>query len=93
MQVTSKTVEVRVSELEQDLASFISRAENGEEIVVTSGGKPVARISAVADGATRLAELVEEGIVRPPTSSERCIPSERIKSTGSVSDLVIEQRR
>ena len=40
-----------------------------------------------------LAELIATGIVRAPTSGSRHVPKHRIKSKGTVSDLVAEQRR
>ncbi len=40
-----------------------------------------------------LEELVARGIVRPPINRERSLPKHRIRSNGSISELVIEERR
>jgi prevent-host-death family protein len=73
---------------------YIDRVRNGEEVIVTDRGRPVARLSALDAAHDHLAELIAAGIVRAPTSSKRRhVPKHRIKSKGTVSDLVAEQRR
>ncbi len=65
----------------------------GEEVIVTDRGRPVARLSALEESDDRLAELVAAGIVRTPVSRERHRPERRIKAKAPVSDLVADQRR
>lgn len=83
--------EVGVRELHDRLSEYLERVEKGGEIVVTRRGKRIARLSAVeADGP--LADLVRRGLVRLP-ETPRSSRKARVKGTGSVSDLVSEQRR
>ena len=59
-----------LSILKARLSQYIAAVKSGEEVIVTDRGRPVARITAVgADGVPegRLAKLVREGRVRPPT--------------------------
>jgi len=85
--------EVGIRELKNGLSSYIERVRAGEEVIVTDRGRPVARLSAIDAASDRLADLVSAGVVRPPTRKARRRPQRRIEPTGSVSDLVVEQRR
>jgi antitoxin (DNA-binding transcriptional repressor) of toxin-antitoxin stability system len=45
--------------------------KSGEEVIVTERGRPVARLTPLGEGGTptgRVAQLVREGRIRPPTS-------------------------
>lgn len=59
-----------VSILKARLSEYLAAVKAGEEVIVTEHGRPVARLSAIdpsgaAEG--RVAELVREGRLRPPT--------------------------
>jgi prevent-host-death family protein len=59
-----------VSILKARLSQYLAAVKGGEEVIVTERGRPVARLTAIgADGLPegRLAKLVREGRVRPPT--------------------------
>jgi prevent-host-death family protein len=59
-----------ISILKARLSQYLAAVKAGEEVIVTERGRPVARITAVGvDGVPqgRLARLVREGRVRPPT--------------------------
>lgn len=79
-------------DLKNNLSRYLERVRAGEEILVTDRGKPVARVVRVDAATDRLAELVDAGLVTPPKSRHRHVPTP-IKSAGTVSDLVAEQRR
>lgn len=83
-----------MSALRAELADWIARARDGEEVVVTERGTPVARLVAV-DSAPLLEQLTAQGILDRPQRTGR--PSARgavrVHAHGSVSDLVGEQRR
>jgi prevent-host-death family protein len=86
------TSEVGIRELKNKLSAYLARVKEGEEIVVTDRGKPVARLVPV-DGATdRLAELVAAGLARPPLEPRTPL-NPPIEIDGTVSDLVADQRR
>lgn len=86
-------MEVGVRELRDNLSRWIGRAKRGQEIVITDRGKPVARLTKV-DESPALDRLIARGLVtparRPKTKIQR---KDLIKTKGSVSDLVKEQRR
>ena len=87
-------MEVAVSQLRAELASWIARVRDGEEVIVTDRGTPVARLLAV-DSAPLLQRLVEEGVVGSPGRADRPVArgAERARARGPVADLVGEQRR
>ena len=87
-------MEVTVSAFRAELASWIDRVRAGEEIVVTDRGIPVARVRPV-DSAPLLDELTRRGVLTKPASVGRPVASgaRRVPATGSVADLVSEQRR
>jgi prevent-host-death family protein len=81
--------EVGVRELHDRLSEYLERVEGGGEIVVTRRGRPVARLSGL--GERPLDALARRGLVRMPRGA-RSSRSAQVKGTGSVSDLVSEQR-
>ena len=83
--------EVGVRELHDRLSEHLERVERGAEIMVTRRGQPIARLSAV-DGEDPLEDLVRRGLITPP-SRARSVRRARVRSRGSASDLVSEQRR
>jgi prevent-host-death family protein len=93
MNVATSRVEVGIRELKNGLSRYIDRVREGEEVIVTDHGRPVARLSSIDHSTERLAELVASGVVRPPSQTTRHRPSRRIKAKGSVSELAAEQRR
>jgi prevent-host-death family protein len=80
-----------VRALHDRLSEHLDQVEKGAEVVVTRRGRPIARLSAV-DAEDPLDELVRRGLVTPP-SRPRTARRPRVKPTGSVSELVAEQRR
>jgi antitoxin (DNA-binding transcriptional repressor) of toxin-antitoxin stability system len=59
---------------------------------VTDRGRPIARLCGIDHGKrNKLAVLIEAGLVRPPRSKVRQRPIP-LRSDGSVSELVAEQR-
>jgi prevent-host-death family protein len=93
MSVATSRVEVGVRDLKNNLSRYLDRVRDGEEVIVTDRGTPVARLSALDHPTDRLAALVASGAVRAPIRTTRHRPARRIKAKGSVSDLVAEQRR
>ncbi len=83
--------EVGVRELHDRLSEYLERVEQGEELIVTRRGRAVARLTGV-DARRPFEDLERRGLIRWPTSPKTS-RSAHIESTGSVSDLVHEQRR
>ncbi len=85
--------EVGVRDLKNNLSRYLARIAQGEEVVVTEHGRPVARLTGLEPSMDRLAALIASGAVQAPSGTIRRRPARRIKSSGSVSELVAEQRR
>jgi prevent-host-death family protein len=83
--------EVGVRELHDRLSEHLERVQRGAEIMVTRRGQPIARLSAV-DGEDPLGDLVRRGLITLPARPRRPRRA-RVRSRGSVADLVTEQRR
>jgi prevent-host-death family protein len=90
----NQRMDVAISTLRAELANWIDRARRGEEIVVTERGVPVARLSSV-DTAPLIEQLTERGILSKPRRAARPTArgASRVRATGSVTELVSEQRR
>lgn len=85
---------VGIRELHDQLSRYVSEAQAGAEIVVTSRGRPVARLTPLDDAPDPLADLRARGLVRDPVAPrQRADGRDRVVPSGSVSDLVIDQRR
>jgi prevent-host-death family protein len=85
-------MDVGIRELRAHLSRYIKRVQAGEEILVTDRGQPVARITP-ANRRSKLEELIAAGIVEPAPKPWRGPLPKPIKTKGTVSDLVREQRR
>jgi prevent-host-death family protein len=84
-------MEVGVRELRDHLSRYLDRVRDGDEVVVTDRGRAIARV--VPIGAERvLDQLIAEGVVTPARQQKRQA-AEPMKTKGTVSDLVEEQRR
>jgi prevent-host-death family protein len=84
---------VGIRELKNSASSIIDRVEDGESIIVTKRGRPVARIVATSI-APHLARLVAEGTVRP-SEGPRYLPKATKLRDGdkTAADYVSEGRR
>ena len=84
-------MEVGVRELRNNLSRYLERVRGGEEVVVTDRGRAIARVLPV--GTERaLDRLIAKGLVTPAQRPKRRT-RQPIKSKGTVSDLVADQRR
>jgi prevent-host-death family protein len=85
-------MEVGIRELRGRLRDYLALVREGVEVVVTDRGTPFARIVAL-EGSRTLDRAIAEGLVTPAAQPKRTRPPRRVKSRGSVSDLIGEQRR
>ena len=81
---------VDMRELKAKLSEYVSRAANGEEIVVTDRGQPVARLVGIAGG-SMIERGIEEGWVTP-ASRTRLGPAQRFAASRSLADVLAEDR-
>lgn len=86
-------MEVAISELRANLKSYVERARDGERVVVTERGVPVARLGP-ADEESLLDRLEREGVLTRAKTKKRPIARKgtRIRADGPVADLVSELR-
>src|SRR6266545_3394202 len=92
MTATPAPQEVGVRALKNALSRYLAAVRDGQELIVTDHGKPVARIVPVSRSVDRLAELIAQGKVRPARPGPRYDP-QPLENAGPLSDIVIEQRR
>jgi prevent-host-death family protein len=88
-----------VSELKSSLSAYLLGVKNGEEVLVTERGRPIARLvpAAGADLAgTRKNRLIRAGILRAGSaklSSDLLKPSPVRDPDGKVLQSLLEERR
>jgi len=88
------SIEVGVRELRDHLSAWLERVQQGEELIVTERGKPIARIGSTG-GRGSLDRLISEGVVTPaskPRAPASSFTTVRMR-TGTVAELVAAQRR
>ena len=86
-------VEVAVSTLRANLSHWLERVRQGDEVVVTERGVPVARLVQVGSS-DLLARLEHEGVVAQPSVASRSSARgrKRVRATRSAAAAVSEQR-
>jgi prevent-host-death family protein len=87
-------MDVAVTELRAHLGRWIDAARDGNDIVITDRGTPVARIVAL-DSTPVIERLTAQGVVSRPTRSIRPVAGGQPRPTPKrpVADIVSEQRR
>jgi prevent-host-death family protein len=86
-----------VSILKAQLSQYLAAVKAGEEVVVTERGRPVARLVPVGEAHApegRVAMLVREGRIRPPTGPLSLRPVEALPKDphGRVLEALLEER-
>lgn len=86
-------MDVAVSILRADLSTYIQHVKDGSEVVITDRGTPVARMVPIAT-MTLIDQLTEQGVISRPLSADKpnAAAIRRVMATGSVSELISEQR-
>lgn len=88
-----RMMDVPVSLLRAELRTWLERARDGDEVVITDRGLPVARLVGLTT-TDRLEQLTAEGLIsRPSTPRRSSSEIRRVRATGPVADLVAELRR
>jgi prevent-host-death family protein len=86
-------MDVAITSLRAELASWIEHVRAGEEIVVTDRGVAVARLVPV-DSAPLIEALVAQGRLSKPRGERPAARQiQRVRASGPVADLISEQRR
>jgi prevent-host-death family protein len=98
MQVVIKaynmSIDVAVSELRAHLSEWLDRAREGDEVVITDRGVPIARLLGLTATAT-LERLAAGGVIARATAAPRPRASgqPRPRPGRPVADMVSDQRR
>ncbi len=87
-------MDIAVSDLRAHLREWIERARQGDEVVVTERGVPVARLLGI-QSSPLLERLTATGVIGRPASSDKPIASgrSRPRPRRPVAPLVGDQRR
>lgn len=87
-------MDVAVTDLRAHLSDWLGRARDGEEVVVTDRGIPVARLVGI-DTASTLERLIDDGVIGRPEQGARptAVGRARPRSRRPVAAVVSEQRR
>jgi prevent-host-death family protein len=69
----TSAMEIGIRELRANAADAVSRAHNGERIIITVNGRPTAQLGPIAplDSAPSLADLAAQGLVVLPHRPDR----------------------
>lgn len=84
-------VHVGVRELRENLSAYLRRAKDGEDVIVTDRGTPLARLGPLVRPSP-LERLIAEGRVRPALRPKRKVDHRRLPKPlrGTVSELLDE---
>ena len=88
------SVDVAISELRAHLSDYLDRASEGDEIVVTDRGVPIARLTGLTATAT-LERLAADGVIARATAAPRprAAGQSRPRPRRPVADQVSDKRR
>jgi len=91
---------VGIKELKNKLTYYLKLTKEGNKVIVTERGTPVAIIQSIdrmrekAGVEQRLASLAKRGMIRLPLKKGRLSPFKSVKATGKpASEIIIEERR
>lgn len=82
---------IGIRELRDGLSRHLADVRSGTELTVTDHGRPIARIVPIGVE-SGLEALVRAGLATLPGSGRTALP-EPVDASGTVSDLVADQRR
>ncbi len=91
-------IKAGVRDLKDNLSRYLTSVKNGDRIVVTEHGRPIARIVPVdrksASLEEQLAPMVADGTIRPPVKALRKMSLPTVTLDGALlSETVIRDRR
>ena len=85
-------MEAGVRELRDNLSRYLTAVRAGTEVTVTDHGKAVALLVGIHEPRT-IDRLVDDGLVMSAPTAKTRLSHTKVKSKGTVSDLVAEQRQ
>jgi prevent-host-death family protein len=92
-EVYTVSMDVAVSELRAHLSDYLDRAREGDEVVITDRGVPIARLLGLTATAT-LDRLAADGVIaRAAAPRPRAAGQPRPRPRRPVADQISDQRR
>ena len=90
----TEVMDVGITELRAHLGEWLDHARQGDAVIVTDRGIPVARLIGIG-ASDAIERLTADGVISRPASDRRpqAMGRRRVRARGSVADLVSEQRR
>jgi prevent-host-death family protein len=87
-------MDVTVTDLRAHLSSWLERARNGDDVVITDRGVPVARLTGLTATGT-LERLTADGVIGRPATAQRprAAGRTRPRARRPLADVVSDQRR
>ena len=86
-------MDVSITALRAELATWVERVRSGEDVVITDRGTPVARLTQVGS-ASLIESLTEQGLLSKPKGPRPIARgAARVRPSGQVSVYVSDQRR
>jgi prevent-host-death family protein len=87
-------MDVTVTDLRAHLSAWLERARQGDDVVITDRGVPVARLAGLAATAT-LERLAAEGVISRASAAQRprAAGQPRPRLRRPLSEIVSDQRR
>lgn len=87
-------MDIAVTELRAHLGHWIDVAREGNDVVITDRGTPVARLVGL-NSTSAIDRLTEQGVISRPSQRTRPIAGDKRRPTPkrAVSDIVSEHRR
>ena len=89
-------VKVGIRELRENLSSYLERVKNGDELLVTERGAPIARIVQPESDEEHIARLIRQGTITPARRPKQPIDISKLPKLPpgpKLSDIVIAMRR
>ncbi len=80
-----------ITDLRANLSEWLDRAREGDEVVITDRGVPVARLLGLTTTAT-LERLTADGVIGRPATGQRPRASGRTRPRRPLSGIVSEHR-
>ncbi len=85
-------MEAGIRELRDNLSRYLTAVRAGTEVTVTDHGRAVALLVPLHEPRP-IDRLIDDGLVIPAQVAKTRLGHSRVKSKGTVSDLVAEQRQ
>lgn len=89
-------VKVGIRELRENLRAYLERVKEGDELLVTERGTPIARVLPPESDEAHIARLIRQGTITPARRPKQPIDVSKLPTLPPgprLSDIVIAMRR